>query len=95
VRLGDGDWLDGDFTCGDLMTIEVLRRLEGSGLIDEFPDLAAWIACSEARPAFGRALKAQRADWRVPSGLSSTGVRTTQTGQLLTLAQMRRTSASD
>jgi glutathione S-transferase len=63
ARLGDADWLDGDFTCGDLMTIDVLRRLEGSGLIEEFPNLAAWIARGEARPAFVRALKAQRSDW--------------------------------
>jgi glutathione S-transferase len=67
-RLGDADWLDGDFTCGDLMTIDVLRRLEGSGLIEEFPNLAAWIARGEARPAFGRALEAQRADWERQQG---------------------------
>jgi glutathione S-transferase len=68
ARLGDGDWLDGDFTCGDLMTIDVLRRLEGSGLIEEFPNLAAWIARGEVRPAFGRALEAQRADWERQQG---------------------------
>ena len=62
ARLGDADWLDGDFTCGDLMTIDVLRRPEGSGLIEESPSLAAWIARGEAQPAFGRALEAQRAD---------------------------------
>ena len=63
VRLGDCDWLEGDFTAGDLMAIDVLRRLEGSGLIEEFPNLAAWIGRAEARPAFRRALTAQRADW--------------------------------
>jgi glutathione S-transferase len=68
ARLGEADWLDGDFTCGDLMTIDVLRRLEGSGLVEEFPNLAAWIARGEARPPFGRALKAQRADWERQQG---------------------------
>ena len=58
--LGDADWLDGDFTCGDLMTVDVLQCLEGSGLTEEVPNLAAWVARGEARPAFRRALKAQR-----------------------------------
>jgi glutathione S-transferase len=68
ARLGDGDWLDDDFTCGGLMTIDVLRRLEGCGLIEEFPSLAAWIARGQARPAFQRALEAQRADWERQQG---------------------------
>jgi glutathione S-transferase len=68
ARLCDSDWLDGDFTCGDLLTIDVLRRLEGSGLIEEFPNLAAWITRGEARPAFRRALEAQRADWERQQG---------------------------
>lgn len=67
-RLGNGDWLDGGFTAGDLMTIDVLRRVEGSGLIEEFPNLVAWVARGEARPAFGRALNAQRADWERQQG---------------------------
>lgn len=62
-RLGDGQWLDGTFTAGDLMTIDVLRRLEGSGLIEEVPNVAAYVARGEDRPAFQRALSAQRADF--------------------------------
>jgi glutathione S-transferase len=68
ARLGGADWLDGDFTCGDLMTIDVLRRLHGSGLIEEFSNLTAWIARGEARPAFVRALEAQRTDWQRQQG---------------------------
>lgn len=60
-RLGHADWLDGGFSAGDLMTADVLRRLGGSGLLEEFPNLAAFVARAEARPAFRRAFDAQRA----------------------------------
>ncbi|WP_204251075.1 glutathione S-transferase family protein [Elioraea rosea] len=61
TRLGDADWLDGGFTSGDLMMITVLRRLAGSGLLEQHPTLAAYVARGEARPAFGRAFAAQLA----------------------------------
>jgi glutathione S-transferase len=60
-RLGDADWLDGAFTAGDLVMIGVLRRLDRSGLLDEHPNLAAYVARGEARPAFKRAFDAQLA----------------------------------
>jgi glutathione S-transferase len=60
-RLGDADWLDGAFTAGDLVMIGVLRRLNRSGLLDEHPNLAAYVARGEARPAFKRAFDAQLA----------------------------------
>ena len=60
-RLGDSDWLDGAFSAGDLMMVEVLRRLAGSGLVEEYPNLAAYVARGEARPAFKRAYDAQHA----------------------------------
>lgn len=63
VRLGGSDWLDGDFSAADIIMAHVLRRLEGSGLIDEFPNLAAYIARAEARPAYQRAFAAQLAVW--------------------------------
>ena len=59
--LGDAEWLDGDFSAGDLMMIGVLRRMRPSGLLDEFPKLAAYVARGEARPAFQRAFDAQLA----------------------------------
>lgn len=59
--LGDADWLDGAFSAGDLMMVEVLVRLSGSGLLDEYPNLAAYVARGEARPAFKRAFAAQLA----------------------------------
>lgn len=58
-RLGDADWLDGAFSAGDLLMVAVLRRLKGSGLLDEYPNLAAYVARGEARPAFERAFAAQ------------------------------------
>lgn len=59
--LGKGDWLDGEFSAGDLMMVEVLLRLAGSGLLEEFPNLSAYVARAEARPAFKRAFAAQLA----------------------------------
>jgi glutathione S-transferase len=61
ARLGDADWLDGHFSAGDLMMVSVLLRLRPSGLLDEFPMLAAYVARGEARPAYQRAFAAQLA----------------------------------
>jgi len=60
-RLGDADWFDGGFSAGDLLMVMVLRRLDGSGLLEEFPTLAAYVARGEARPAYRRAFEAQLA----------------------------------
>jgi glutathione S-transferase len=60
-RLGQADWLDGAFSAGDLMMVTVLRRLEGSGLLEKYPNLTAYVARGEARPAYKRAFEAQRA----------------------------------
>lgn len=61
ARLGDGEWLDGAFSAGDLMMVSVLLRSRASGLLDEFPSLAAYVARGEARPAYQRAFAAQLA----------------------------------
>lgn len=60
-RLGDGDWLDGAFSAGDLLMINVLRRPIVTPLVEEFPNLVAYVARGEARPAFRRAFEAQHA----------------------------------
>jgi glutathione S-transferase len=59
ARLGDADWLDGPFSAGDLMMVSVLLRLRPSGILDEFSELAGYVARGEARPAYGRAFAAQ------------------------------------
>ena len=61
ARLGDADWLDGAFSAGDLMMVSVLLRLKSSGLLEAFPNLAAYLARGEARPAYQRAFAAQLA----------------------------------
>ena len=61
ARLGDADCLDGGFSAGDLMMVTVLRRLGGSGLLEHYPNIVAYVARGEARPAFRRAFDAQRA----------------------------------
>ena len=60
-RLGDADWLDGGFSAGDLMMVTVLLRLKPSGLLGEYPNLSAYVARGEARPAYKRAFEAQLA----------------------------------
>ena len=60
-RLGDADWLDGAFSAADLLMVGVLRRLGSSGMLDDYPNLAAYVARGEARPAFRRAFDAQLA----------------------------------
>lgn len=60
-RLADADWLDGAFSAGDLMMVSVLLRLKSSGILDKYPNLAAFVARGEARPAYKRAFAAQLA----------------------------------
>ena len=60
-RLGDADWLDGAFSAGDLLMVTVLRRLSSSGILEEYPNLAAYVARGEARPAYQRAFADQLA----------------------------------
>jgi len=61
ARLGDDEWLDGAFSAGDLMMVSVLLRLRMSGILDEYPNLADYVAHGEARPAYKRAFEAQLA----------------------------------
>ena len=61
-RLGDSEWLDGaTFSAGDLLMAGVLFRAKGMGIVDEYPNLAAYVARAEARPAFQRAFADQLA----------------------------------
>lgn len=59
--LGRAEWLEGTFSAGDLLMVTVLRRLHGSGLLEKYPDIAAYVARGEARPAYRRAFDAQLA----------------------------------
>ena len=60
-RLVDADWLDGPFSAGDLMMVSVLIRLKSSGILNEYPNLSAYVARGEARHAYKRAFDAQLA----------------------------------
>ena len=68
ARLGDADWLDGAFSAGDLMMVSVLLRAKPSGILNEFLNLAAYVARGEARPAYKRAFEAQAAFNTATSG---------------------------
>jgi len=61
ARLGDADWLDGAFSAGDLMMVSVLLRVKSSGVLNDYPTLAAYVARGESRPAYQRAFAAQLA----------------------------------
>lgn len=62
ARLGDADWLDGAFSAGDLLMVTVLLRLKASSdMLDDYPNLAAYVARGEARPAYKRAFVDQLA----------------------------------
>jgi glutathione S-transferase len=69
-RLRNSEWLNGAFSAGDLMMVSVLLRLKPSGMLDEYPNLAAYVARGEARPAYKRAFDAQLA---VNTGKPPTG----------------------
>jgi glutathione S-transferase len=56
AALGDKEWLDDGFTVGDLTMVSVLRQLHNSGLLSDFPNLAAYVARGEMRPAFKRSM---------------------------------------
>lgn len=93
TSLGAREWLDGAFSAADLALVHVLRRLEGSGLLEEYPTLAAYIARAETRPAYQRAFAAQRAAftggaWRLPRKRRSRRTATARDG----LATERRCS---
>jgi glutathione S-transferase len=60
-RLGDADWLVGAFGAADLLMVTVLRRLGGSGMLEKYSNLAAYVARGESRPAFRRAFADQLA----------------------------------
>lgn len=60
-RLGDSDWLDGDFSVGDLLMVAVLRIVKDTGLLDAYPNLKTYVERGESRPAFQRALADQMA----------------------------------
>ncbi|WHA41708.1 glutathione S-transferase family protein [Agrobacterium larrymoorei] len=67
-HLGDADWLDGNFSAGDLLMVSVLLRLRTSGLLDAFPNLARYVERGEARPAYKRAFAAQLAVFQAANG---------------------------
>jgi glutathione S-transferase len=77
ARLGDAEWLDGAFSAGDLLMVTVLRRLEGSGILEDYPSLCAYVDRGKARPAYKRAFAAQLA---VFTGAAQTKAGSDRTG---------------
>lgn len=61
--MGNDEWIDGEFSVADIIMVHVLRRLEGSGILEDYPTLVAYIARATARPAYKRAFAAQLAVW--------------------------------
>jgi glutathione S-transferase len=69
--LGEAEWLEDAFSAGDLLMVSVLLRVRMSGILAEFPNLAAYVERGEARPAYQRAFAAQAA---VNAGAAAAGV---------------------
>jgi glutathione S-transferase len=67
ARLGAAAWLDGAFSAADLLMVMVLRRLDGSRLLGEYPNLCAYVDRGQARPAYRRAFAAQLAGFTATS----------------------------
>lgn len=63
ASMGESEWIDGAFSAADILMVHVLRRLEGSPILQDSPTLTAYIARAEARPAYKRAFAAQLAVW--------------------------------
>jgi glutathione S-transferase len=63
ARLGDGEWLDGAFSAADILMVHVLRRLEGSGMLQEYPNLVTYVERAKERPAYKGAFASQLAVW--------------------------------
>ena len=68
ARFGDGEWLDGAFSAADILMVHVLRRLEGTDILQEYPNLAAYVARAKERPAYKRAFAAQLAVFEANKG---------------------------
>jgi glutathione S-transferase len=90
-RLGEAEWLDGPFSAGDLLMVNVLRRPSALALLGEIPNLAAYVARGEARPASSApsmpswrcsGITHQRAE-REPRQLSSRAIPTWSVPRLL------------
>ena len=69
AALGESAWLAGDFSAADILMVHTIRRLEGSGILEDFPVLVDYVARAAERPAYKRAFEAQydvfRSDQRV------------------------------
>ena len=68
AALGEREWLTGQFTIADIMMVSVLRNLNHTDIIAGWPNLAAYQARGEARPAFVAALAAQLSDFTEQPG---------------------------
>lgn len=67
-HLGDDEWVNGAFSAADILMVTTLRRLQGTGILEEFPNIAAYVARAEARPAYKRAFDAQLAVFKASGG---------------------------
>lgn len=88
-RLGEGEWLDGAFSAGDLLMISVLQRIKSSGILDEYANLAAYVARGEARPAYRRAFADQAGGFQSRIELIDTIARARTSGPRCALALRR------
>jgi glutathione S-transferase len=67
-HLGEREWIDGFFSIGDIMIINLLRRPAGFAFVAEYPNIARYVERGTARPAFSRAFDAQFAVFQQSQG---------------------------
>lgn len=65
--LGSNAWLTGRFSIADIMMVTVLRNISHTDIVGGFPNLAAYQARGEQRPAFKQALMDQAAGFALPA----------------------------
>ena len=71
ARLGEADWLDGDFSAGDLLMINVLRRPACAPFLDDYPGLAAYVKRGKSRRLPARIRRSTGSVQRIASGGTS------------------------
>ncbi|MFZ1727587.1 MAG: glutathione S-transferase family protein [Albidovulum sp.] len=61
ASMGESAWLAGPFSAADVLMVHAIRRLEGSGILEDYQVFMNYIDRASERPAYKRAFEAQYA----------------------------------
>ena len=59
AALGESTWLKDSFGAPDILMVHAIRRLESSGILEDYPVLTDYVSRAAERPAYKRAFDAQ------------------------------------